>query len=501
MATKAECFTTFKQYKKWIENLTEKKIKILRTDNGGEYLSKAFMTYLTEHGIIHQTTVPYTPQQNGTAERLNRTLMQTVRSLLEHANLPQEFWAEALQTATYLRNRIPKTSLDNKTPFEVFHGTKPSLAHIRIFGSTAYAFNPRYTGKLNNRGTKCIFLGYGTSTKGYRLIDPTSKRIFYSRSVKFDEYLNSDTTEHKADNADTRQSDDETEAAENSNSPEPNTDPEHAFISVSDDPDTLEAALASEHAEDWQQAIEDEIKSLEQNNTWEYANLPPGRKAIPCKWVFKTKTDATGNIERRKARLVAKGFLQIHGVDFDETYAPTAKYASIRLLLSIAATADLEIHHIDVKNAYLHADLKEEIYMNSPPGQQAPEGKVLRLRKALYGLKQGGKSWYDTISRQLETQGFIRCASENSVFRREASNTEIICLYVDDIIIIAPTPDIVQNIKVDLAKFFSITDLGPLKYFLGIQITRDRQKRTIALSKTTFIQGTLKNFNMNDLTQ
>ena len=237
---------------------------------------------------------------------------------------------------------------------------------------------------------------------------------------------------------------------------------------------------------------------MEQNNTWEYANLPPGRKAIPCKWVFKTKTDATGNIERRKARLVAKGFLQIHGVDFDETYAPTAKYASIRLLLSIAATADLEIHHIDVKNAYLHADLKEEIYMNSPPGQQAPEGKVLRLRKALYGLKQGGKSWYDTISRQLETQGFIRCASENSVFRREASNTEIICLYVDDIIIIAPTPDIVQNIKVDLAKFFSITDLGPLKYFLGIQITRDRQKRTIALSKTTFIQGTLKNFNMND---
>ena len=155
LATKAECFTTFKQYKKWIENLTEKKIKILRTDNGGEYLSKAFMTYLTEHGVIHQTTVPYTPQQNGTAERLNRTLMQTVRSLLEHANLPQEFWAEALQTATYLRNRIPKTSLDNKTPFEVFHGTKPSLAHIRIFGSTAYAFNPRYTGKLNNRGTKC----------------------------------------------------------------------------------------------------------------------------------------------------------------------------------------------------------------------------------------------------------------------------------------------------------------------------------------------------------
>ena len=116
LATKAECFTTFKQYKKWIENLTEKKIKILRTDNGGEYLSKAFMTYLTEHGVIHQTTVPYTPQQNGTAERLDRTLMQTVRSLLEHANLPQEFWQQQkpCRLPHILRNRIPKTSLDTK---------------------------------------------------------------------------------------------------------------------------------------------------------------------------------------------------------------------------------------------------------------------------------------------------------------------------------------------------------------------------------------------------
>ena len=164
-------------------------MKTLRTDNGGEFTSTKFQSYLKSCGVRHELTIPKTPEQNGAAERLNRTLVETTRAMLLDAKLSQKFWAEAVSTATYLRNRSPTTALQNSTPHEAWHGSKPCVNHLRVFGSMTYVHIPKdERGKLDSKTKKCALLGYGNVQKGYRVYDPVSKNITYSRNVKFDEH-------------------------------------------------------------------------------------------------------------------------------------------------------------------------------------------------------------------------------------------------------------------------------------------------------------------------
>ena len=147
---------------------------MLRTDRGGEYTYTEFEEFLESAGIRHKRTIPKTPQQNGVSERMNRTLVKTVRSMLVDAKLPHEFWAEALSTAVYLRNRSPTKAVDGMTPFEAWMKKKPTVSHLRVFGCKAYAHVPKdERGKLDSKAKKCILVGYGEDTKGYRLYDPT----------------------------------------------------------------------------------------------------------------------------------------------------------------------------------------------------------------------------------------------------------------------------------------------------------------------------------------
>ena len=178
---KDQVFEKFLEWKALVEKSTGQKLKTLRTDNGGEFTSTQFQDYLRSEGVHHQLTVPKTPQQNGVAERINRTLVKTVRSMLADAKLPKRFWAEALSTATYLRNR---KSVNGMTPAEAWMGEKPAVDHLRVFGCVAYAHVTRdERHKLDPKARKCVFLGYGTETKGYRLYDPEHRRFFISRDV------------------------------------------------------------------------------------------------------------------------------------------------------------------------------------------------------------------------------------------------------------------------------------------------------------------------------
>ena len=180
-------FDYFLEWKALVEKATKKKIRTLRTDNGGEYTSTQFQEYLKAEGIRHELTVPKTPQQNGVAERLNRTLVETARSMLLDAKLPKQFWAEAISTAVYLKNRSPSKAL-NMTPYEVWHGRKSKVNHFRVFGSDAYAHISRdERAKFDSKTRKCIMLGYGNVTKGYRLYDLTQRKIIHSRDVQFNE--------------------------------------------------------------------------------------------------------------------------------------------------------------------------------------------------------------------------------------------------------------------------------------------------------------------------
>ena len=188
LKTKDEVFERFLEWKALVENFSGKKLKRLRTDNGGEYTSKRFEVHLKSCGIQHEKTIPKTPEQNGVAERLNRTLVESSRSMLLDAELPQRYWAEAVSTAIYLRNRCPTTAVKEMTPFEAWYGRKPRVGHLRVFGCEAYAHIPKdERGKFDSKTKKCILVGYGELRKGYRLYDADRRKILYSRDVHFNE--------------------------------------------------------------------------------------------------------------------------------------------------------------------------------------------------------------------------------------------------------------------------------------------------------------------------
>ena len=160
----------------------------IRSDNGGEYVSKEFEEYLKGEGVKHELTVPKNPEQNGVSERMNRTLVESVRSMLADSKLPKKFWAEALSTATYVRNRSPTKALKNGTPYEAWTGEKPNVSHFRVFGCAAYAHIPSDKHrKLDSKSRKSVFLGYGKEVKSYRLFDLQKSKVYLSQDVIFDE--------------------------------------------------------------------------------------------------------------------------------------------------------------------------------------------------------------------------------------------------------------------------------------------------------------------------
>ncbi|KAI5323714.1 hypothetical protein L3X38_032786 [Prunus dulcis] len=188
LRNKSNAFECFKKFKAMIELQSGYKVKSLRSDRGGEFMSNEFHEYYSEVGILRQLTVAYSPQQNGVAERKNRTVIEMAKSMLHEKGLPYEFWAEAVNTVVYLLNRCPSKSLKEVTPFEAYTGRKPGIAHLKVFGSLCHVLIPSaLRHKLEENSHKCIFVGYGPCEKGYRLYDPITRKIILSRDVYFDE--------------------------------------------------------------------------------------------------------------------------------------------------------------------------------------------------------------------------------------------------------------------------------------------------------------------------
>ncbi|KAE9596295.1 putative RNA-directed DNA polymerase [Lupinus albus] len=360
--------------------------------------------------------------------------------MLLSASAPSEFWGEAVKTAVHVINRIPSSVTSGLSPFERLYGHPPDYSSLRVFGSTCFVLLPHVErSKLTPRSAICIFLGYGDGQKGYRCYNPSARKLL-------------------------------------------------------SEPSSYQEAVLDPL---WQQAMNDELSALHKTGTWTMVSLPPDKRAIGSRWVFKIKIKSDGSIERYKARLVAKGYAQQYGMDYEETFAPVAKMTTIRTLIAIASVRQWHISQIDVKNAFLNGDLHEEIYMVPPPGVSHNPGEVCKLQKSLYGLKQAPRAWFEKFSIVITSLGFSSSPHDSALFVRNSHHgCIIISLYVDDMIITGDDIDGITKLKTQLAEQFEMKDLGTLTYFLGIEVASS--PRGYLLSQSKYIADILDLVSLSD---
>ena len=563
---KSDVTSVVKEVLTCLERQTNHKVRVVRTDGGGEYCNQDMEAYLKGQGIVHQRTTAYTPQQNGKAERLNRTLLERVRAMLAHSGLPKDLWAEALATANHLRNISPAKDLD-KVPHEMLYGTTPDVSLLRTFGARVFAQVPKQKrNKLDNVSIPGIMVGYEPDVKGYRIL-VDKRKIIVSRDVTFDEATLGEKIPHPpadyivfpsdegdappeipADGAGGGDSDDGSSDHDHDGSddgenplaggeppqsaePPPSGDGEnplagaeppqlrrsgrnraptgpwwnvsnvHAMVAEIQEPSSVEEALSSDHAQQWREAMDEEMSSLLSNNTWSIQEVPAGVQPIPVKWIFKIKYGGTGAIERFKARLVAKGFKQKEGIDYDEVFAPVSKYSTFRALLAKVAADDMELHLLDVKTAFLQGDLEETVYTQQPPGYTlGKETEACKLHKALYGLKQAPRAWHARLHEELVGMGFEVAQADPGLYTVMKGDKAgaFVLVYVDDILIAAHDLDMVKDVKAQLMRAFDARDLGEASSYLGITISRDRGKGLLKISQERMVLDVVDKFGITD---
>ena len=263
------------------------------------------------------------------------------------------------------------------------------------------------------------------------------------------------------------------------------------------EPASFHEALRRPDADKWIEAMISEIKSIISNKTWTLCDLPPGRKCIGTKWVFKIKLDGNNNVERYKCRIVAKGYSQIAGLDFDQTFAPVVRIESVRSLLALAAYHGLHMLHIDCKMAFLNGQSDIELYVEQPEGfvDERYPNKVLRLNKSLYGLKQAPRIWYLLLCSVIISLGFTALESDPSIYINLITDV-IIAVYVDDILVLSPNEKLSTEVYNGLAKHFKVENKGPPTTFLGLNIIRNA--RYLAINQSGYIRRMLDRFKMNN---
>ncbi|KAL2228852.1 UNVERIFIED_CONTAM: Retrovirus-related Pol polyprotein from transposon RE2, partial [Sesamum indicum] len=485
---KSQVAFTLKTFFSLIHTQFNRSIKIMRSDNGSEFLNRSCRDLCHTLGIIHQTSCAYTPQQNGKVERKHRHLLDVARALLFQASLPTKLWGESILTATYLINRTPSKLLQWKTPFELLYGTLPSYTHLRSFGCLCYATNTSpHKHKFESQARKCVMIGYASTQKAYKLYDLENSSSFTSRDVQFYEdqfpYSSSQATSASyplpivSPHADILASNSQSSStqslsparspnipdlisvrrsarnrqrptwlndfvcnAKSTNSPISLSQTASAYMSFVASLSVLQELRSFTEAvvhQEWRDAMQSELDALEKNHTWELTTLPEGKKTIGYKWVYKIKLRADGSVDRYKARLVAKGFTQVEGVDYGDVFSPVAKTVTVQLFLAIAAAREWPIQQL------------------------------------LYGLKQASRQWNVEFTSRLTSYGFRQSVHDHCLFIKNTSSGPLVLLvYVDDILLTGPSISTIQAVKSYLHNLFTIKDIGDARYFLGLEIAR-----------------------------
>nr|GEU61594.1 retrovirus-related Pol polyprotein from transposon TNT 1-94 [Tanacetum cinerariifolium] len=415
---------------------TGRTVKKLRTDNGLEFYNREFEQLCNESEIARQSTVVGTPQQNGLAERMNRTLMDKVPCLLIQSGLPKTFWAEATCTTTIDSDcRKAWTTIEKKTPMEMWPGHPSDYGMLRIFGCVAYLHVKQ--GKLEPRAIKCVLLRYPEGVKGYRLyrLDGESPKIVTSRNVVFNKSVMSKDTlkDSGADGDDEDVGDQETDQT----------------------PDLTDYQLTQDREP------RTRIKPLRRNGFSEEE--------------------------------------QDLGVSRSSSWTKAVRRTSIRVILALTACKDYELEQLDVKTAFLHGNLEEVIYMRQPLGYEQGN-KVCLLKKSLYGLKQSPRQWYRRFDEYMLSNGFKRSSYDSYVYYRSYAPGEYIylLLYVDDMLIACKSNVEIGSTKSLLKREFDMKDLGEAKKILGMKIVKDRSRKIMKVTQSRYISKILNNFRIDN---
>src|SRR5271170_6776655 len=411
----------------------------------------------------------------------------------------------------YIHNRLPNSSIKNKTPHELWFGKVPTYDHLRPFGCITYAHIPEQRrakqSKFDDRGNRGCFIGYD-SQDTYIYYDFIRKKFDKSHNINIHESLFPDPKEF--DKIPVLQSVKEpTLPSELSRiihdsivvEHEPSTPVINMVISgrVSDIIISVSYndAMSRKEATEWKKAMDSEIKDIEDNKTWELWDLPYGRQVIGTKWVFTVKSDENYVIKELKARLVAKGYMQIDGFDFGETFAPVVRMESVQTLFAITAYYSLTAIHLDATKAFLHAYSDVELYVQQPDGYVNPRypHKVLRLNKSLYGIKQAPRLWYLALLTQVIKLGFKVCETDPCVYVSFKRGV-IMAIYVDDTLVIGKTQEACEQVHRELSQHFKFRNLGFPTQFSGLTITST--PTTISINQEASIDKALKKYKMSD---
>ncbi|CAI7891177.1 unnamed protein product [Closterium sp. NIES-53] len=418
--------------------------------------------------------MPYSPAMNGIAERANRTITETALGLLIEAGLPDYFWPDAVRSACVAKNRaLTHVGADKWVPYVEWIGRKPKVDMLRVFGCMALVPKHLRHNKLGAKAIWAVHLGMAQNSKAeqqqhhHKAIFPcewgrggqgcrgrrgggaaseractdTSEEGRGKRRIQAPNRLTYDALGKPAKSA-------LAGAALMVGEDEESDYEECAFaffspVEMPGEPATLKEALEGSDAEEWKKAMESELKSIEENGTWESVELPEGRKAITSKWLFKIKFDADGKIERYKSRLVAKGYQQKEKVDYKELFAPVVKPTTLQTLLAGAAIKGWVVKQMDVTTAFLNGVLEEVIFMAQPEGS-------------------------------------------------------FMVVYVDDILIFSPSSDLVKEVMLKLQDKFKCKALGDVNFYLGLHIERDVEKRCMRVHQRKYLEALAANFGQSE---
>jgi transposase InsO family protein len=486
-------------------------------------------------------------------------MARTFKYSNSEVEFPDAIWAELVTSAIYILNRTGKSSKDGVSPYELWMGKKLRIKHLRIIGSSCYVHIPaERRRKMDKKAVKGFLVGYDGDER-YRIYVPNDHKVILSRDIQFQERINDCISKIKlpmkdienedqveGDRPDEQKIDTEGKSAINSEDSqklrkasrgdeeyetrselgdideEEETSqqtsgrvlrdrstlkkPKHLedytmiveeFVNqVTEDPATFEDALRSENSAEWKRAMDQEITSLKENQTWILTDLPRGAKAIPCKWVFRLKKNPDGSIDKYKGRLVVKRFSQRHGIDYSETFSPVAKMGTIRSILSIAASEKMHMIQFDVSTAFLYGELEETVFMRQPQGYEDGTSKVCQLKRSLYGLKQAPRCWNKRFGDFLQRHGFKASDADPCLYIRERGGRKLILvIYVDDGLLAATDQREMEIFIEELKSEFKIVS-KKADYFLGLEI--EHEEKFIKIHQKTYAKKILERFNFSE---